>query len=490
MHISRFVSLLRIKNRYALSHSLTVEQVFGGKKLKKFYQNFGKRNFNREEFENFFLDTKLFDKLVKAKILIRDEKDDDKLLERIYQNNPSLNNKQNRYSLLRILLTDICNLNCAYCKVERNIKQKIKRSTPRKKLAYVIKILAESKTRNPKIIHITGGEPTIFPPEIKFIVDTVRKYDPEKKINLIIGTNATLMTGKIADYIAANKMKIIVSLDGPERINNILRVDHSGKGSYQRVIAGLNIIRKRKIEYGLSMVIGGHNIKKLQSTINWIVDNFLPSSLGVNFMKPPTPGQTDFCYLIPPKIYAKKIYNVFQKIRNRNVYLELVMRKIEPFVYQKFKYYDCGASAGTTINVDAKGNIGPCKSFLIMEKDFSGTTKQTDYLEILNRWRKRSPVFKSECQNCPMIGICGNGCAYESFVYNKNYDELDPQSCAYVKDFFHLMIADLDSIYRKKYHIDEEVVFIPSKKDRLLILGKSRRRQNTLKWSIGHATTN
>ena len=87
---------------------------------------------------------------------------------------------------------------------------------------------------------------------------------------------------------------------------------------------------------------------------------------------------------------------------------------MSPFVEKKFKYYDCGA-CGKNINLDTRGNIGPCKSFLIMETLYQ---KEKDEInpEIFEKLSNRSTLKNEKCLSCAALGICGAGCAYEAYV--------------------------------------------------------------------------
>ena len=48
------------------------------------------------------------------------------------------------------------------------------------------------------------------------------------------------------------------------------------------------------------MVLGRHNLDHAEEVIGWFLDEYQPTGLGVNFMKPPTPGQADYDQLIAP----------------------------------------------------------------------------------------------------------------------------------------------------------------------------------------------
>jgi sulfatase maturation enzyme AslB (radical SAM superfamily) len=102
-------------------------------------------------------------------------------------------------------------------------------------------------------------------------------------------------------------------------------------------------------------------------------------------------------------------------------------------------------------------------------------------------WKERSPIFNSNCVGCDAIAMCGNGCAYDALVHSGNHMGIDQRSCKYIRHFYNLFIEDLYAIIRPNmYGLND--FYIPTKNDRLKLLGKVKEIQNSLSYSIGHQT--
>ena len=109
--------------------------------------------------------------------------------------------------------------------------------TKQERLEEAIKFFFENSIPyEPKIIHITGGEPTLFFDSIKQIVQYKKKYmRPNENCWVVVGTNAIAITPDKAKFFADNNIKCIVSMDGPEHTHNLLRKNHAGHGTWATV---------------------------------------------------------------------------------------------------------------------------------------------------------------------------------------------------------------------------------------------------------------
>lgn len=394
------------------------------------------------------------------------------------------------FTMLRILLTDVCNLACDYCKVIKLIDKPDSTPTEKARLEEVIRFFfTNSEPKEPKLIHITGGEPTLFFEQVKFIISMKEKYArPGEFCWFVMGTNAVLIDEKKARYLAEHDVKCIVSMDGPEEIHDVLRFNQGGRGSWKNVDRGIRQLKKAGAEVSLSMVLGKHNILKAKEIIQLFLDEYQPTGMGVNFMKPPTPKQKSYDFLIDEELYANVLYDVHKDFRDQGLFLELIYRHLEPFVKQEYRYHDCGAAGGNNLNIDAKGKIGPCKSFLLMDKLAMQDINAEAYKQtVVEKWRKRSPIYYQHCDGCAARGMCGNGCAYDAYVHTQDEMTIDTRSCKYTKMFNLLFIEDLYAQVRPK-EPQPGWWCIPSRQDRLALLGKVRAQPDSLSYSIGHHT--
>lgn len=398
---------------------------------------------------------------------------------------------QPSFTLLRILLTDVCNLSCSYCKVIPNVLAPQAEPTAEDRLAEVVQFFfAHSDVDRPKIIHITGGEPTLFFDQVRHIVALKQRFErPGENCWLVLGTNATLIKDKHAAFLAQHDVKCIVSMDGPEEVHDELRRNHGGRGSWRMVDAGLRRLIAAGVEVSLSMVLGQHNLGRAEEIISGFLDAYRPTGLGVNFMKPPTPEETDYDQLIDPDEYADRMYGIHRTFRDQGLFLELVYRKLAPFVEQRYRFHDCGAAGGTNLNVDAKGNVGPCKSFLVMDRLAMRELDIDSYRSaVVSEWRKRSPVYYEHCNGCAARGMCGNGCAYDAMVHSGDEMAIDVRSCRYTQRFNRLFIEDLFEQVRPRGVPDPNWWHVPTRAERGALLGTVSARPRTLSYSIGHQT--
>jgi len=476
-HFDDNIQLLEVKDRvYCLTDSVAHTQAYGGKGLRDIYndistasaeditalKNAGFISIGSEE-------TNL---VLKAKIEKR------------------INKKDLDFSLLRILMTDRCNLSCDYCKVEQNIKKVTQISASKDKITEAISFFfSNSDVKKPKVIHCTGGEPLVDWSTLIYIFEEAKRLARKgENYWIVVGTNATLVTDEIARQISEHKVKCIVSMDGPKEIHDILRKDYSGNGSWDRANRGMELLEKHGVEVSISMVVGRHNIKDIDRIVEWMYEKYKPTGLGVNFLKPPTKERQDYEYLISGVEYARTLYSLHKKWRSRGLFIELVYRKMEPFVKRQYRVHDCGAAAGSNLNLDSRNNFGPCKSFLIMEEMALQKLSPDDYKNtILNPWLRRSPIYMEECTDCPAKGICGNGCAYESFISTGSYYTVDKRSCEYTQEFYRLFIEDLYELSGGSSRLKNgKGFYIISNDERKQILGNVWELEDSLSYSIGH----
>jgi uncharacterized protein len=100
--------------------------------------------------------------------------------------------------------------------------------------------------RRPFSVILHGGEPLLLgKSKLKNIVETLR-YSLPLDCLLGIQTNGILITEEILDFCYDTRTTISVSIDGPQQINDRYRVGHDGKGTFDRVIKGIETLKNHK----------------------------------------------------------------------------------------------------------------------------------------------------------------------------------------------------------------------------------------------------
>lgn len=144
---------------------------------------------------------------------------------------------------LIIELTGRCNLRCRYCTYGEHYEgtreftsEDISFATAKKAIDYAY------RHRNMEMFAVTfyGGEPLINFGVMKQCIDYCVTAYSETKIDFSFTTNLTLMTREIAEYLVQiPNMNIVVSIDGPENIQNKSRVFANKKPSFDAAYRGL-----------------------------------------------------------------------------------------------------------------------------------------------------------------------------------------------------------------------------------------------------------
>ncbi len=297
-----------------------------------------------------------------------------------------------------------------------------------------------------KTIVFYRGEPLMNWPVFEILLAKIRSYTatgrlPEKTIlNLV--TNGTLLTNRIARILKDNNVQVSISIDGDELATNSCRVYASGKPVYQDVRRGFKICKDLGMDIGASCTLSEANISDFDTTIRILLDECMVTNLGFNLMI--TGNQMIEGY---NEKAARFIIKAFQVFRERGVYEDRIMRKVNAFIERKVWPFDCGATGGNQIVIAPNGDIGVCHGFTAERKYFPTNvndnafdiSKDATYRE----WSMRSPLNMPQCQDCPALGICGGGCPFQAEIEKGSIWDLDERFCVHAKLTLEWLIWDL-----------------------------------------------
>ncbi len=152
---------------------------------------------------------------------------------------------------MEIIVTNECNLRCKYCYAHGgSYDMKVQKMSPYIACEYLEKLLL-GKYRYVEYITFFGGEPTLCPDTIlaicEFFENNVQKHNFEKMPKFSMISNGTLIDENMAEIIKKYDIGMTISIDGPEEINNLLRVDTFGKGSFERISRGIELLVKKDV---------------------------------------------------------------------------------------------------------------------------------------------------------------------------------------------------------------------------------------------------
>ncbi len=155
-------------------------------------------------------------------------------------------------------ITEECNLRCRYCIVEGTYLKKIPKMDY-KVIKNAIERFFEESTLDEVEIHFFGGEPLTNPEAIKAAVRIALETAKlrQKKVKFVISTNGVLLNEKWLSFFLKNKFTVLLSIDGPQKIQDYARPFENGNGSYDVIIKNAERLVRAYSSEGLEFAARG-----------------------------------------------------------------------------------------------------------------------------------------------------------------------------------------------------------------------------------------
>lgn len=173
------------------------------------------------------------------------------------------------YSPLYLMAKPIgakCNLRCSYCYyLEKSdlIESDSRPLMSDRVLERFIKSYIEAQTGPWVQFSWHGGEAMMLPLDFfRKVIELQNCYADGRNIANSIQTNGTLLTDEWCQFLKQNNWLVGVSIDGPKEIHDVFRKDASGRGSFDRVMAGIRLLQKHGVEWNAMAVVNNLNVKQ------------------------------------------------------------------------------------------------------------------------------------------------------------------------------------------------------------------------------------
>jgi len=148
----------------------------------------------------------------------------------------------------------VCNLDCKYC-FFLSKEALYPESDFRMKddlLEVYIRQLLESQPAQVTLAW-QGGEPTLMGLEFfQRVMELVEKHRAAgQRVEHTIQTNGTRLDDAWCEYFKEHKFLVGLSVDGPRALHDTFRVDKGGKGTFDQVMRGWELLKKHGVETNL-----------------------------------------------------------------------------------------------------------------------------------------------------------------------------------------------------------------------------------------------
>jgi uncharacterized protein len=177
-----------------------------------------------------------------------------------------------RIELLVIQPTPFCNIDCQYCYLpDRNSKAVVARE-PLSNL--FSEVFASGWVGECLSVVWHAGEPMVVP--IAFYRDAFQMIDRLRPANLTVThsfqTNGTLIDEAWCSFFADQHVNLGVSIDGPPQFHDRNRLTRSGKGTFDRTIAGIRLLRQREVPFHVISVLSAASMAAPREMFDFYVE--------------------------------------------------------------------------------------------------------------------------------------------------------------------------------------------------------------------------
>ncbi len=371
--------------------------------------------------------------LLERGYLFEDKAEEDRIIKRELGN--FREEKENSLVQLLLIPTYGCNLACTYC-YEHGISGKSGIIT--KEVVDAFFVYANTRFTGIKrkpFITLFGGEPLVNSPAqreiIQYIIGKCVEYDYE----IAAVTNGFDLIDYVDILKEAKIKEIQLTLDGVREVHDQRRGTANHKGTFDRIVSGMEKLVENKIPINLRAVVDRENMLDIVNLAEFLdkkgwldLDQGLfKTHIGRNY-------ELFECYAKPQYLMTQvELWADYSKLSKKYPILQKFHRPdfkgIRHLVDTGELYmasFDTCPAAKTEWVFDFKGDIYGCTASCGREELKLGAFYPEVSLnnKSVSEWQQRNVLTIDDCKECQYNVICGGGCGVVAL--NKNGSILSP----------------------------------------------------------------
>ena len=348
----------------------------------------------------------------------------------------------------------VCNLDCMYCYF-------LKKETlyPESDLRMRDDVL-ESYTRQyieaQRVPEVTfawqGGEPTLMGLEFfEKAVEFQKKHrKPGMKVINALQTNGTLLDDEWCTFFKEHDFLIGLSLDGPQELHDKYRVDKGGQASFDRVMMGLEYLKKHQVEFNILTTVHAGNVDHPLD-----VYRFLRDEVRTQFIQiiPIVERKNDSGYQegykvtprsVTGKGYGQFLIAVFDEWLQHDVgqiFVQIFDVALGVWYGQRAGLCIFEETCGLALALEHNGDLYSCDHY-VEPNFFLGNIDKENLIELVASEKQvefgtaKLDTLPRYCRECEVRFICNGGCPKNRIRRTPDGEEGLNYLCQGYKAFF------------------------------------------------------
>lgn len=357
----------------------------------------------------------------------------------------------------------VCNIDCTYCFYlekealypERNTRWQMSDETLERYIGQHI----DAQSGDNVTFAWQGGEPTMMGLAFfRRVIALCDKYANGKKITHALQTNGILLDDAWARFFAEHRFLIGLSIDGPAPLHNQYRVNRTGKGTHDRVMAAMALLKAHHVEFNTLTVVGKHNVEHAREVYEFLVAagsryiQFIPlverlSNDASSALQLVLPGESA-ARLAPWTVpswqfgdFLRQIFDVWVRRDVERVSVQMFDVAMAAWTGQPPVLCVHSATCGHAFALESNGDLYNCDHFVYPEHKLGNIHQQT--IHELNHSERaiafgeaKETTLTADCRRCELRPVCHGGCPKHRFAVSPNGHPGHNYLCAGYKHFF------------------------------------------------------
>jgi len=318
----------------------------------------------------------------------------------------------------------VCNLDCTYCfylTKESLYPGSDFRMNDDVLERYVTQLLDAHRGLDEVVVAFQGGEPTLMGLDFfARVIEIEREHrQPGQRILNTLQTNATLLDDDWGQFLREHDFLVGVSIDGPRHLHDALRVDKGGKPTFDRVMRGLDVLRRHQVSWNALVTLNAANAGHGREVYRFLRDDCGAEFLQLIPVVESTLGAVT-AHSVPPAAFGRFLVDVFDEWVRRDVSTVFVQH-FDTALAHWLGMPDAGLcvhaeECGRSVALEHNGDVYSCDHFVDPSHRIGNLADGRTLLQIVDSpqqlafGRAKRAGLPQYCRDCDVRFACNGGC--------------------------------------------------------------------------------
>lgn len=320
-------------------------------------------------------------------------------------------------------ITNACNLDCPYCYVRKS-SARMTESVGYQALDQIFRVAVQHGFSQVKL-KFAGGEATLHFRLVKSLYKQAQKLAKRTNVDLqaVVLSNGVQILPDQADWLLANGIRLMISIDGIGELHDQLRSQRNGAGTFSQIAYTIdNVLLPRGVRPHITMTITGTNAHGAAELTTWaLVERKLP--LNLNFYRQNGLSASRHELSLQEENVIKGLREAYSVIEEHLSEIPMLGGLLDRMQFQAHSH-TCGVGLNYLV-VSHTGQIAQCH--MELEAAIPLTSAKDQLLSILpNSIHNLTVDEKEGCRECAFRYQCTGGCPIETFRATGRWDVKSP----------------------------------------------------------------